>query len=93
MSDTNVDAHAPQPCVSAACASSELAGFPTESAPPSPVTVPPNSSPLSLGGSVLSLNQDNSDVEMIISSNVLTNTEASKFQSFRLMSFSLAFLF
>ncbi|PBK66556.1 hypothetical protein ARMSODRAFT_1021353 [Armillaria solidipes] len=80
MSVTKVDAHAPQPSVSAACASSELAGLPTESAPPSPATVPPNSSPLSSGGSVLSLNQDDSDVE-VITSNVLTNTEAASIQS------------
>ncbi len=56
MSDIKVDAHAPEPSVSAACTSSELAGLPTQSVPPSPVTVPANSSPLSSGGGVLSLN-------------------------------------
>ncbi|PBK65018.1 hypothetical protein ARMSODRAFT_1022720 [Armillaria solidipes] len=81
MSDITVDAHATQLSVSVACASPDVASVLTPSVPSSPATAPPNSSPLSSGGSLLSINGEDSDVEMVVGSNIVTDTEAASIRA------------
>ncbi len=77
MSNTTVEVHATLLSTIVACASAEVGGNQAESVPSSPTTAPPNSSPPSSDSSA---SGEDTDIEVVVTSNILTTIEAGMFE-------------